>query len=101
MRETLGQEDTIPETMSDRSENAGKTMAMLSVKLVMNKKSALLLGRQSSGFSTKDRAQTKPGKGGRPVIPFGAPTRPTPGQSCPETLRYGGGCLRDGPQSPG
>lgn len=56
-------------------------MATSSLKLGMNKKSALLLGRQSSDFSTTDRAQARPRKGGRPVMPVGATTRPTPVQS--------------------
>lgn len=67
-------------------------MAMLRIKLDINKKSALLLGRQCSGFSTTDRAQARPGKGRRPVMPFGATTRPTPVQS--SDLRNDGRYLR-------
>jgi hypothetical protein len=61
-------------------------MATSSLKLGTNKKSALFLGRQSSNFSTTDRVQPRPGKGGRPVMLIGATTRPTPVQSS-ELLR--------------
>lgn len=51
-------------------------MATLNLKLGMAKKSALLLAAISA-----PRTEAGPGKGERPVMPFGATTRPTPVQS--------------------